>query len=162
MSSDNPNNNKLRPAEGMLFESEKTYTHAQGLSCCFRQWRAKSHCQFLHGYSLQITITFRHSQGLDDNNWVMDFGGLKKVKQWLEETFDHKTLIAADDPKLIEISELSVVDLVVVEHVGCEAFAKMIYDHVMWQLTQDHIPYVFVECVEVREHQGNAARYRRL
>lgn len=166
---------KLQASTGMTFESTKTYTHSQGLSCCFRQWRAtESHCRFLHGYALQVTITFR-SQKLDDRNWVMDFGGLKPVKQWLEETFDHKTLVARDDPERQTLEALAapdydregepgqpIIDLVVVEHVGCEAFAKMIYDHVMWWLTEEKIPWVYVECVEVREHPGNSARYRRL
>lgn len=149
---------QLEPGEGMVFESGKTYTHAQGLSCTFRQWRATdTHCRFLHGYALQVTATFR-SRELDARNWVQDFGGLKKLKSWLEETFDHKTVIAKDDPKLnffmgsefAEVAQLSVVD-----HVGCEAFAKMIFDWIVWQIG-DHI-----ECVEVREHEGNFARYRR-
>lgn len=156
---------KLEPNEGMIFESGKTYTHAQGLSCCFRQWRAThSHCRFLHGYSLQVTITFR-SKHLDDRNWVMDFGGLKPIKEWLTETFDHKTLVAKDDPQLevfrnLSLSDtshkgLQMIDLVVVDHVGCEAFAKMIYDLVDMYCDSE------VECVEVREHEGNFARYRR-
>ena len=159
-----PSMSKLTPEEGMVFESGKTYTHAQGLSCCFRQWRAThSHCRFLHGYSLQVTITFRSSV-LDDRNWVMDFGGLKNVKAWLESTFDHKTLVASDDPQLLAFRELAhwedqaLIDLVEVDHVGCEAFAKMIYDHVRNEFLHHTAE---VECVEVREHEGNFARYRR-
>lgn len=163
---------KLVPNPGMLFESGKTYTHAQGLSCCFRQWRATdSHCRFLHGYSLQVTITFRAAV-LDHRNWVVNFGGLKKIKEWLESTFDHKTLVAKDDPELGRLRNLAglasfslqlygavpIIQLVEVEHVGCEAFAKIIYDHVAEEFL--HHP-AEVECVEVREHEGNFARYRR-
>lgn len=146
------------------FESGKTYTHAQGLSCCFRQWRADSHCKYLHGYSLQVTVTFR-SLELDDRNWVMDFGSLKPLKTWLELMFDHKTLIAKDDPHIdfFKSQEFRAVgDLQLVDHVGCEAFAKMISDWLDDYLlrivgTLD----IWVECVEVREHEGNFARYRR-
>lgn len=154
---------RLQSEDGMVFESGKTYTHAQGLSCCFRQWRATdSHCRFLHGYSLQVTITFR-SQVLDDRNWVVNFGGLKSVKAWLETTFDHKTLIAKDDPNLESFRTIAhykdpLIQLVEVEHVGCEAFAKMIYDHVREEFLNHPAE---IECVEVREHEGNFARYRR-
>lgn len=162
----------LKPTRGMQFESGKTYTHAQGLSCCFRQWRAiHSHCRFLHGYALQVSITFSAAE-LDDRNWVMDFGGLKHIKQWLEDTFDHKTLVAKDDPAIEHIREHSkqfqadpnwvLHDMVIMDHVGCEAFAKMIYDYVNnWRFKENHYK-VQVECVEVREHEGNFARYRRL
>jgi 6-pyruvoyltetrahydropterin/6-carboxytetrahydropterin synthase len=37
---------------------KKTYGHELGLSACFRQHRAKSHCRFLHGYPLSFTFTF--------------------------------------------------------------------------------------------------------
>lgn len=156
--------NELQSGPWMTFESGKTYTHAEGLSCCFRQWRAKdSHCRFLHGYAIQVEICFRSAK-LDSRNWVMDFGSLKPIKEWLKETFDHKTLVAKDDPDLKRFEGLEgwgIIDLVVVDHVGCEAFAKMIYEHVMWWLTQEKIPYVEVDYVEVREHAGNFARYRR-
>ena len=86
---------QLVGAPGMVFESEKTYTHSQGLSCAFRQWRADSHCKYIHGYALQVKITFR-SATLDDRNWVQDFGGLTQLKTWLTEWFDHKMIVAEE------------------------------------------------------------------
>lgn len=157
---------KLEPDEGMIFESTKTWTHNQGLSCSFRQWRANSHCRFIHGYALQVTIVFRTKE-LSKENWVMDFGGLKSIKAWLEENFDHKTLIAEDDPELItlrSLAEKGILDPIIVPHVGCEAFAKMIYDHITkwWVDPKFNLTTgIFVQEVEVREHEGNSARYRR-
>jgi len=153
--------------------STKTYTHAEGLSCCFRQWRAShSHCQYLHGYAIEVKFQWEATE-LDARNWVVDFGGLKHVKEWLKETFDHKLLVAKDDPKLEELHALNLMGLaqvVEVEAVGCEAFAKMIYDYVnSWtrhsfrRLSVDGIyvyPVKLVQ-VEVREHGGNSAGYRR-
>ena len=66
------------------YESQKRFA---GYSTCFRQWRADSHCKFLHGYALEFKITFAGE--LDQRNWVMDFGGLKDFKLFLEKTFDH-------------------------------------------------------------------------
>lgn len=161
--------NNLQADEGYIFESGKTYTHSIGLSCAFRQWRAKdSHCRYFHGYALQVTITFR-SVKLNEANWVQDFGALKPVKKWLEDTFDHKLLVARDDPELntyLNLSEKGLADVKVVDHIGCEAFAKMIFDSISTITKEtytaiDPAPGSYVDCVEVREHEGNFARYRR-
>jgi len=145
--------------DGFAFKSGKTYTHNIGLSCCFRQWRAQSHCNRLHGYALQVEFSFiRKGLGLDNRHWVLDFGGLKEVKAWLEQTFDHKTLVAMDDPefqRFKELDQVAIIDMVVVEHVGCEAFAKLIYESVQSYLPEG----VYIEQVVVREHAGNWASY---
>ncbi len=86
--------------------STKTYGHNIGLSAVFRQPHADhSHCKFLHGYSLAFKFTFGCSD-LDNKNWAVDFGGLKPLKQWLEDTFDHKTVIDSEDPHMEDFYEL--------------------------------------------------------
>ena len=73
--------------------STKHYGHNIGLSAVFRQPNADhSHCHLLHGYSLQFKFTFACDH-LDNKNWAVDFGGLKQIKKWLEDHFDHKTAI---------------------------------------------------------------------
>lgn len=160
------------------YYSTKTYGNDRGLSCCFRQWRSThSHCSLLHGYSIGVRLIFE-SETLDSRNWVMDFGGLKPFKQWLEETFDHTTIIAKDDPALRIFQEINkieggfnnmgVVDLVIVDNVGCEAFAKLAYDK-MNELLQEfksgegsRYPVgqdVKLKSVEVFEHDANSAIY---
>lgn len=49
----------------MAYLSTKTYGHEVGLSATFRQWRAKSHCRLLHGYSLSFRFEFE-ANTLDD------------------------------------------------------------------------------------------------
>lgn len=144
----------------MKYRSTKTYGHDIGLSCAFRQWRATSHCRFLHGYALSVKLDFECEQ-LDDCNWVVDFGGLKTFKDWLQKTFDHKTLVARDDPLLFEFRELERsggVQLVEVEKVGCEAFAAMIFEEgLSWLEQNEYVPRVKLLRVEVREHGANSA-----
>lgn len=140
----------------VTYSSTKTYTHAEGLSCAFRQWRAESHCRFLHGYALQMKVTFK-AYDLDERNWVQDFGGLKDLKEWLKGTFDHKTLVAEDDPEkaLYEVLfRAGVAQVVYLENVGCEAFAKLIFDHCTEKYNDGR---VWVHQVEVSEHAGNSA-----
>ena len=55
-------------------------------SCAFRQPQAKSHCRFLHGYQLTAKFWFESDQ-LDENNWVVDFGALKGLKELLKNQF---------------------------------------------------------------------------
>ena len=100
-------------------------------------------------------MKFRN-QNLDRRNWVQDFGSLKPLKAWLEETFDHKTLVAHDDPELNRFKGLEsdgLIELTLVDHVGCEAFAKMIFDWAFKNISPN------VYWVEVREHDGNHAGY---
>ena len=85
-------------------------------SAAFRQWRSThSHCRFIHGYNLTADITFE-AEELDERNWVMDFGGLKDLKKTLEHTFDHKLVVAADDPQidlLKQLDDVGVAEVVV-------------------------------------------------
>jgi 6-pyruvoyltetrahydropterin/6-carboxytetrahydropterin synthase len=146
-----------------MFLSTKKYGHEVGLSAVFRQWKADSHCHYLHGYALAIKFTFEASD-LDHRNWVMDFGGLKDLKQKLEALFDHKTLISEDDPHLsyfIEGAKLELLDLIVVPKIGCEAFAEIAYELANDVLCSKAI-IDRVKCVEVEvaEHGANSAIYR--
>lgn len=146
-----------------MYKSIKHYGHEQGLSCCFRQWRAESHCNLLHGYAIAVTLTFACNT-LDERNWCQDFGGLSKVKDYLKRTFDHKLLVACDDPHIDEIAGLQglgLADVLVVQDVGCEAFAEMIFmavHHCIPELTHANAR-VLLESVEVKEHNGNSAIY---
>lgn len=161
-------NSKSDQVRSKVFRSTKTYTHASGWGCVFRQWRAESHCRFPHGYALQFKLTFEGD--LDENGWVVDFGGLKKVKEWLAEHFDHKWLVAEDDPyrKVFESLEAQgVAQIIIVPAVGMEAFASQVFDQVDWILHAIPITLhnvggrVQLVEVEVSEHEGNSAICRR-
>jgi len=152
------------PAGRPVYRSTKTYDHNEGLSCCFRQWRAThSHCQLLHGYALAFKFVFATFE-LDERNWCFDFGGLKPVRAWLHDMFDHTTLVAEDDPHLPTFRELAgkgLVDLRVLPRVGCEAVAELAFNHVAQFIEQETGGRAWLESVEVREHGGNSAIYER-
>lgn len=147
----------------MTFRSTKTWGHSVGLSSCFRQWRASnSHCRFLHGYAFEISLTFEAKE-LDDRNWVVDFGSFKDLKGWLQDVFDHKTLVAEDDPQIDWFREghaRGLLDIFVVPATGCERFAQMIYWAAdSWMQGHDLSDRCKLISVEVREHDGNSALY---
>lgn len=146
----------------MAYLSTKTYGHEIGLSCAFRQHRAESHCRLLHGYAISVKLVFE-ADWLDVRNWVVDFGSLKSFKQQLEDTFDHKLLVAEDDPmkdELCALAGMGLADVVVVENTGCEAFARLIFECAdIWLHDAGYAPRVRMHAVEVREHGANSAIY---
>ncbi|MGD9725589.1 MAG: 6-pyruvoyl tetrahydropterin synthase family protein [Nitrospira sp.] len=149
-----------------MYTCTKTYNHSEGLSTTFRQWRAESHCRYLHGYALKVELTFV-SRTLNDKNWVVDFGSLKGVKDWLKDMFDHKTVVAADDPEMGTFRNLESIGLIqmrIIPHVGMEAFAEYIGRHVDETFTSSHLirhsnnnPRVTL--CRVSEHEGNSATW---
>jgi 6-pyruvoyltetrahydropterin/6-carboxytetrahydropterin synthase len=145
------------------YSSTKTYGHDVGLSAVFRQWRADSHCRFLHGYALSVGFEFA-ADSLDANRWVVDFGSLKPIKAWLQDTFDHRTLVATDDPEFETFAALDragLIQMVPVPATGCEAFAELIFERTRaWLVEVGYAPRVRLARVEVREHGANSAIYR--
>ena len=146
----------------MPYQSTKTYGHDIGLSACFRQPNAHSHCKFLHGYSLGFRFTFQAAE-LDERNWVVDFGGLKPLKAWLEDTFDHKVVLDENDPEMVKfemLADAGLAELTVLDGVGVEMFAKHAYnfaDKLVKEMSNDRCWVVEVECME---HGANSAIYK--
>jgi 6-pyruvoyltetrahydropterin/6-carboxytetrahydropterin synthase len=148
----------------MVYVSTKTFGHEIGLSCCFRQWKADSHCRFLHGYALSIRLEFEAKE-LDERNWVVDFGSLKGLRTWFENTFDHRLLVAKDDPErkyLIHLDDLGLAQVILVEATGCEAFAELVFGATeIWLTDNGYAPRVRIRSVEVCEHGANSAIYEK-
>lgn len=146
----------------MAYQSTKTYGHNLGFSCAFRQWRADSHCKYIHGYSIAVKFVFEADK-LDKRNWVVDFGSLKSLKGWLENMFDHKTVVAFDDPQIDwfeEAHKRGIIDMVMVPATGCEQFAKIIfYATEVWLTDNGYAPRCRLVSVEVMEHGANSAVY---
>ncbi len=137
------------------YQSTKTFT---GLPCAHRQWRHDGHCKFLHGYDRTVTITFG-SDELDERGWVMDFGDLKDVKQWLEDLMDHTCLINEDDPELELFRELDakgIIQLRVLPSIGMEGTSRHVFDHVDQVVKKKTKGRVRVLRVECRENQKNS------
>jgi 6-pyruvoyltetrahydropterin/6-carboxytetrahydropterin synthase len=138
------------------FKSTKRFT---GFPCTHRQWRAESHCRFVHGYSREFYFEFEAGE-LTKEGWVVDFGGLKELKSWLEYTFDHTFLIAQDDPFLEEFKKLDaagVVMLRVFPNPGMEGTALYVYEEASKILKKLYGNRAWITKVEVRENEKNSA-----
>jgi 6-pyruvoyltetrahydropterin/6-carboxytetrahydropterin synthase len=141
----------------MIYQSTKIIELG---SCAFRQWKADSHCKYIHGYRLVAKFWFACDR-LDERNWVVDFGGLKELKQVLEKQFDHTLCVSADDPLIGHFKVLQhegAADLRIMHKgVGIERTAEWCFD-----LADAHVRGItknrcWVEKVEVWEHDKNSA-----
>ena len=146
----------------MAYFSTKTYGHNIGLSAVFRQPNADhSHCHLLHGYSLQFKFTFGCTD-LDNKNWAVDFGGLKPLKAWLEDHFDHKLCIDKDDPMKDDLLLLELKGLAEIRQfdgVGADKFAEHAWrfaDKLVREATDNRC---WCESAECAEHGSNSAIY---
>lgn len=140
------------------FKSSKRFT---GFPCTHRQWRAQSHCRFVHGYSRQFYFEFAASE-LTSEGWVVDFGGLKEIKSWLNYMFDHTFLVAQDDPKLEDFKRLDqegVIQLRVMPNPGMEGTALYVYEEASKLLKSLYGERAWITFVEVSENENNTAQY---
>lgn len=162
-----------------MYVSTKNYGPEEGFAVCYRQHKADRKsgkgpnelytrdeipgCNALHGYALGFYFEFE-SEETDVRNWVVDFGSLRPLKNFLKENFDHTMLVAEDDPEFETFEMLhkkALAKMVVVEKTGCEALSKFLHEWVNEYFLEDHYPNSGIRCrkVEVRETPCNSAWY---
>ena len=149
------------------YQSSKVF---DGFSTVFRQWKAETtHCRFIHGYGISFKVYFEG--GLDERNWVWDFGGMKRAKTlidgkqpkaWMDYMFDHTTIIAQDDPDLEafkQMGEAGVAQVRVIPATGAEKFSEYIFKKLNEFVKTETDNRVRVIKVKFMEHGKNAAYY---
>jgi 6-pyruvoyltetrahydropterin/6-carboxytetrahydropterin synthase len=144
------------------FVSTKEYIDA--FPCAYRQWRADSNCNQIHGYSFSMKFYFGTDE-LDVRNWVVDYGGLRDLKRILEDQFDHTLLVSRDDPEIEtfkSLQEKKLAKLTILPRLGCEGLADMLYKYINGvfisdMLGQGEADRLWCFRVEVRETQSNMA-----
>ena len=92
----------------------------------------------------------------------MDFGGLRPLKEKLEEWFDHTLLLAIDDPQydlIKQLGEIKVAKVVEVEKTGCEGLAEYLYEYIntIFLPSYGEDKRIWCRKVEVRETDSNMA-----
>lgn len=148
----------------IIYKYTSTKEYHDEFPCAYRQWRADSHCRIIHGYSFSMKFYFG-TNDLDVRNWVVDFGGLKELKSFLKDMFDHTLLVAEDDPEIDwykEAEKRKIAKLTILPKLGCEGLADQLYKYVngvyipdMWGKSESERLWCYR--VEVRETQNNMA-----
>ena len=145
----------------MVFTSSKKIGP---ISTGHRQWKDNGHCSFVHGYGRYVELTFACEER-DEKGWVMDFGDLRDVKKLIEEEWDHRLLIAEDDPLLEDFKQLHEkggVNLNIMPKEygpGIEDSCKYIYDKVAPIISLKTQDRVWIENIRIYEHDNNWAEY---
>ena len=145
----------------MKFKSTKRFGP---ISTGHRQWKHKGHCSYVHGYGRYVRLTFEASK-LDERGWVMDFGDLKDIKRWIEAEWDHKVLIASDDPLLQQLKELESHGGILLNvlpdgyYPGIEESCRYLYDMLSPMIQKKTNNRVEITRVEIWEHENNSGEY---
>ena len=147
-------------------KSTKVY---KNLPCGHAQWFDKNedgtpgHCAQVHGYDRSVEFTFAGE--VDDHGWIVPFGGLKPVKEFLEYYFDHVTVLPADDPRINSLRTSEAYQYngllgnlrILPSGVSMEMSSLFIWEHVnayIYYITNGRC---YVERVRVYEHERNDA-----
>ncbi len=110
---------------------------------------------------------------LDEMNWIMDYGGFKStdavptpgngLKDWMNHMWDHTLLIEKDDPQLETfqyMEELGLCSLRVMDAMGAESCAKLVFDHFNERMALTGGGRVKVTKVECWEAGKNSSIYQ--
>lgn len=140
----------------------------EGLACGHAQYfdlepdGSPGACASVHGYDRSVKFTF--SGEVDDHGWIVPFGELKEVKQFLEYYFDHTTVLPADDPRLHLITDQLIAPggilgtlRILPYGVSMEMSSLFIWEHVNPYIMAITGSRCYVSRVESIEHARNAA-----
>jgi 6-pyruvoyl-tetrahydropterin synthase len=150
---------------GLQIKATKVY---KNLPCGHAQWfdakddGTPGHCAQVHGYDRSVEFTF--AGDVDEHGWIVPFGKLKDVKDFLEYYFDHVTVLPADDPRIGTIPDVMVDSggllgtlRVLPSGVSMEMSSVFIWEHVNAYIHAITDGRCYVERVRVYEHERNDA-----
>ncbi len=125
-----------------------------------RQPHHAGHCARIHGHSWAFEFTFSAKER-DACGFVLDFGSLKWLRQWIEERFDHTLVLSADDPFLqtlqTQLGGLLLANVQVVPDCSSEGIASFLMHEITLLLREATRGRVTLSKVVVHEDSKNSA-----
>ncbi len=86
-------------------------------------------CRHLHGHNGRVEVCIE-SDELDVRGMVHDFSDIKRaIKNWIDETLDHRMLLHKDDPILPLLKQRGELFHVMDDNPTAENIAKLIFNH---------------------------------
>ena len=125
-----------------------------------RQHRHAGHCSLVHGHNWSFEFTFGCEE-TDSNGFVVDFGGLKFIKAWIDDHLDHACVFNEDDPdRETLVSALpSAWKVFVVPNCSSEGLAQFLFHHFDSRVRESTAGRAFILEVTVIEDSKNRASY---
>lgn len=129
-----------------------------------RNWNSGTRCARIHGYARTVEITIV-ARELDDRQWVMDLGNLRFIRDELVEMWDHKQLVADNDPLLEDFKRLEdkgALSLTILDHSrgwgpGLEGSCQHLYDTFREKVREASNGRCHISKVEIWEKSENRA-----
>jgi len=125
-----------------------------------RQHLHDGHCAYIHGHNWAITLTFA-CQETDANGFVVDFGKLGYIKDWIGEHLDHACLFNEDDSSRHALLEAQggLFKPYVLPNCSCEGVAQHLYG-IFNPMVQDATDKrAWIISVEIEEDSKNSAKF---
>jgi 6-pyruvoyltetrahydropterin/6-carboxytetrahydropterin synthase len=86
-------------------------------------------CRHLHGHNARVEVNIEADK-LDARGMVHDFSDIKEaIKNWIDETLDHRMLLHKDDPILPVLKQRGELFYSMDENPTAENIAKLIFSH---------------------------------
>lgn len=125
-----------------------------------RQYLHDGHCAFVHGHNWDIAVTFACALP-DENGFVVDFGKLGFIKEWIAQNLDHACVFSTKDPLAQKIMESApqAWKPYFVEAPSCEGLAEHLFEIFNKMVSEHTGGRVRVCALEVSEDKKNTARY---
>ena len=118
-------------------------------------------CSRLHGHSWAITLTFGAKE-LDDNGFVIDFGDLHFIRDWIDQNLDHATALKKSDPMRAEfekLEQMGLLKILWVDSASCEGIAQSLYHTFQPMIEQKTKGRVRIQSLHLEEDSKNSATY---
>ncbi|MEN8661744.1 MAG: 6-pyruvoyl trahydropterin synthase family protein [Lentimonas sp.] len=141
-----------------MLTCKKTY---RDIPFAHRQHNHDGHCALIHGHNWGITLTFACSE-TDENGFVVDFGKLKYLKQWIDQHLDHACLFNESDPEkdTLLAAVPNLFKPYILPNSSCEGLAQHIHSVFDAMVRTDTDGRVWIVEVEIDEDSKNSACYR--
>lgn len=123
-----------------------------------RQPNHNGHCFFIHGHNWSISITFS-SEKLDENGFIVDFGKLKYIKEWIDRNLDHACVLSENDPCAIEFKNSKYFKLLLVPDCSCEGLASFLFKTLNLLVFEKENGRVKITQISLEEDRKNSTTY---
>lgn len=140
-----------------MLTCKKTYPD---IPFAHRQHRHDGHCALIHGHNWGFTFTFACREP-DACGFVVDFGKLGYLRNWLNQNLDHACVFCHDDPlrEQIVAAAPGAFKVYLAPAVSSEGLARHLHD-VLDPMVRSHTAdRAWIASIEVIEDSKNSATY---
>ena len=119
-------------------------------------------CSFIHGHNWSLKLTFAADKP-DPNGFIVDFGKLRYLREWIDENLDHACAFSATDPhrgKIEELARLGLLKPLFIQNASCEGLARHLFETFDPMVRHNTDSRAWLLSVELEEDSRNAVLYR--